>query len=135
MTCLVFLLGTNLQLASRLDKETVTVRAGHRGLLRNSLQKGRDVAARYTATGLARPEDLRALQEGEAQPLSLASGDFNLDGFPDLARGSASSGAGLVTLHLGNPEAFAPSPLTIQALVNGQSPDSFLTDAIVLRTP
>src|SRR2546427_7461984 len=42
------------------------------------------------------------------RPLSLASDDFNGDGFPDLVCGYASRQGGLLTIYRGNPEAYSP---------------------------
>ena len=90
----------------------------------------------HTAAGLATAESIAALRNGTARALSLASDDINLDGFPDLIAGYAVPGGGLVTLRLGNAEAFAPSrPQTIRALLDGRYPDPFLTDTTVLWVP
>ncbi len=55
------------------------------------------------------PEDaVRALQTGQAQPLSLVSSDFDEDGFSDLIVGYAAPSGGVLSWHRGNIEAFAP---------------------------
>jgi CSLREA domain-containing protein/uncharacterized repeat protein (TIGR01451 family) len=78
----------------------------------------------------------RYVRQGPVQPLSLASADINLDGFPDLISGHAVSGGGVVTLRLGNPEAFAPTRRqTIQAIANGQYPSPFVSETTVFETP
>ncbi|MBI3949341.1 MAG: hypothetical protein HY314_02640 [Acidobacteria bacterium] len=42
------------------------------------------------------------LEQNFAQPLALASGDFDEDGVPDLVTGYASPHGGILTLHRGN---------------------------------
>jgi FG-GAP repeat len=60
------------------------------------------------------------------QALSLASGDVDGDGFPDLLSGYSSDTGGVVTLHRGNKEAWAPSTPESLALVrNGSFPPGF----------
>src|SRR5262245_566144 len=46
----------------------------------------------------------QVLEAGLAQPLSLASADFNEDGVPDLVSGYVGPSGGLITLHRGNVE-------------------------------
>src|SRR5436190_1302730 len=62
------------------SKDAITVRAAKRGNPRMNLQDGRSAAANYKdATTHAASTSLSG-----ARPLSLASGDANGDGFPDL---------------------------------------------------
>src|SRR6266446_4949580 len=64
--------------AARMSK-SVTVRAAGRGNPTLKLNDGRNLVTAYSG-----PEDLRvALQENLAEPLSLASADFDEDGIPD----------------------------------------------------
>ena len=120
--------------ASQVDQSqaTITVHAAKRGNPRMNLQDGRSVAANYKdATTHAASTSLRG-----ARPLSLALGDLNVDGFPDLVAGYASANGSFVTLRLGNQEAFGPTkPETIEAIKNGQFHDSFLPDVAVLPVP
>jgi hypothetical protein len=53
---------------------------------------------------------LRALEGNLSQPLSLASGDFDEDGIPDLAVGFSSSGGGILAIHKGRSEALYSHP-------------------------
>jgi CSLREA domain-containing protein len=138
LTSVGALVDANLYLASRADsrEDAITMRAGGQNNYRIHFRNGRDLRAQYTGAGLTSGENLLALEQGQVRALSLASDDVNLDGFPDLICGYASVGGGLVTLHLGNPEAFGPTrPETIQSIIQGEYPDPFLTEAAVLWTP
>ena len=56
-----------------------------------------------------------------AKPLSLASGDLNADGFPDLVCGYEVPGGGLIVIHYADERAFAPTdPAEIQATLRNQ---------------
>ena len=63
-----------------------------------------------------------AIGFGSAQPLTLASGDFDEDGVPDLVSGFSSGKNGLITVHRGNVGALWPYGV---ALRNG-TPAAFL---------
>jgi FG-GAP repeat len=55
-------------------------------------------------------QDTEALGSGQGHPLTLATEDFNGDGWPDLVAGyAAPSGSGSVVLYFGNREAFSPT--------------------------
>jgi CSLREA domain-containing protein/uncharacterized repeat protein (TIGR01451 family) len=72
----------------------------------------------------------------DARALSLAAADANADGFPDLFAGHALQSGGVVTLHRGNREAWAPSSALSQALIRaGQYPPGFMADAVSLELP
>jgi hypothetical protein len=115
-------------------RRAAPIRAAGRGNPWINFQDGRELRARYAGPASAEAE--RLLKPGEAQALSLASDDVDLDGFPDLVCGYAGASGGAVTLHLGNPEAFAPKKeATIKGIVNGRYPDPFLPEAAVLLTP
>ena len=67
-----------------------------------------------------------------AQPLSLATGDVNEDGFADLLVGYN----GYISIQPGNVDAFAPqSDASFQAVIHGQFPAPFLSQGIQLTTP
>src|SRR5258708_28556279 len=51
---------------------------------------------------------VRALNSGQATPLSLASDDFDADGVADLAVGYATPDGGRIAIFRGNLDAFAP---------------------------
>lgn len=133
------LLNSNLHLASSAEsrKDVITLRAGGQHNPQINFQNGHNLTARYASTAQTANADAgRSLELGQAQALSLASDDINSDGFPDLVAGYAGKSGGLLTLHMGNPEAFAPkNPETIRAITNGRYPDSFLADAAVLLVP
>src|SRR5229473_8521663 len=48
------------------------------------------------------------LTSGQATALSMATGDFNMDGYGDLAIGYATADGGRVAMLSGNQDAFAP---------------------------
>src|SRR5262249_36565557 len=77
-----------------------------------------------------------ALTSGQASPLSLASGDFYQDGIASLVVGYAAAGGGVLTLHRGNLDAFAPqSTQSWQAIGQGQYPPPFLGTATAYQAP
>jgi hypothetical protein len=97
------------------------------------LQEGREVQSNYEAMPAT---VLSAMRAGGLKPLTLAPGDLNRDGFPDLLCGYSSSGGGLVTLYRGDPKAFAPSdPNVINAITQGVYPDPFLKETLAYDLP
>jgi hypothetical protein len=48
------------------------------------------------------------LTGGQAQPLTLAKGNFHRSGIEDLVVGYAAPGGGILAVHQGNLDAFAP---------------------------
>ena len=138
LTSVGALVDANQYLASRADsrEDAITLRAGGQNNYRIHFRNGRDLRAQYTGAGLTSGGNLLALEQGQVRGLSLASDDVNLDGFPDLICGYVSASGGLVTLHLGYPEAYGPTkPETIQSIIKGAYPDPFLPEAAVLWTP
>jgi hypothetical protein len=84
------------------------------------------------------PQDVvRVLQSGEAQPLSLARGDFDEDGIEDLVAGySAPGGKGIVVLYRGNLDAFAPqSEGSWLSIGRNEFPPTFLSIAATFPIP
>ncbi|HYN24330.1 MAG TPA: hypothetical protein VES69_04740, partial [Pyrinomonadaceae bacterium] len=85
--------------------ENVNVHASGRGNPLISLGDGRELLTAYVG-----PEELRAaLEQNRAEPLSLASADFDEDGVPDLISGYGYEGRGIVTLLRGNVDAAYPN--------------------------
>src|SRR5437660_4637948 len=83
---------------------------------RLSLVNGHDLVSSYQ--GPAKLQ--RALEQNEAQALSLASADFDEDGVPDLVSGYAYDGRGIITVHRGNVDAIYPNtPEARQRKANG----------------
>jgi hypothetical protein len=80
---------------------------------------------------------VQLLDSGQALPLSLARGDFNQDGIEDFVAGyAAPDGSGIVVLHAGNLDAFAPQSYD-SWLAIGQSrfPSPFVDTASVFPVP
>jgi hypothetical protein len=48
------------------------------------------------------------LNAPDSKPLSLATADFNHDGYPDLVAAFTSGNGGVLTVHMADPAAFAP---------------------------
>src|SRR5438552_2815722 len=111
----------------------VSVRAAGRGNPSISLNDGHDLLTSY-----AGPEELRnALEQNQAEPLSLASADFDEDGVPDLVSGYSYNGQGIVTLWRGNVDSIYPhGPEAKQRKANGTFTDApFLSPARVFGSP
>jgi uncharacterized repeat protein (TIGR01451 family) len=71
-----------------------------------------------------------------AQPLALAEGDFDVDGVEDLVVGYASPNGGILALHRGNLDAFAPqSDASFHAIARGKFPSPFLPNAKLIELP
>ncbi len=88
-----------------------------------------------TNPGSAAAQPDAAVSNG-ATPLSLASDDFNGDGFPDLVCGYATGQGGMLTIYRGNPEAFSPrDPEILRGIARAQFPNPFLTSTQTLQLP
>ena len=62
---------------------------------------------------------------GTVRPTSLATADFDVDGYPDLVSGYATVDGGYLIIQRGNPEAFAPMlPENVQAVGESRFPVS-----------
>jgi fimbrial isopeptide formation D2 family protein len=82
-----------------------------------------------------RAETISKLQSG-AVPLAMASADFDSDGVADLVIGYAHSGGGILALHRGNLDAFAPqSHASWLAIAHELFPSPFLPQAMVIDLP
>jgi len=113
--------------------EHVVVRAAGRGNPWINLRDGHDLSTTYT--GEARLEQV--LKQNLARPLTLALGDFDEDGVPDLVSGYAFSGGGVLCLHRGNIDSIYPNnPEAVRRKAEGRFSDSpFLPDVRVFETP
>jgi hypothetical protein len=73
---------------------------------------------------------------GSAQPLSMVVSDIDRDGVEDLLVGYSTPTGGVVVLHRGNLDAFAPqSDASFQAIANSQFPSPFLSEARAFAVP
>ena len=94
----------------------------------------RERAVSVTYAGKA--PSVQAMSSGQAKPLSLASGDFDGDGVEDVIAGFASGSGGLLVIHRGNIDAFAPqSQASFLAIGEGRFPNPFLPEAKVVEVP
>jgi hypothetical protein len=113
--------------------ETVSVHAAGRGNPTINLSDGHDVLTSYVG-----PQELRvALEQNQAEPLSLASADFDEDGVPDLVSGYAYNGQGIVTLLRGNVDSIYPNaPEAQRRKANGTFTDApFLSPSRAFAAP
>jgi CSLREA domain-containing protein/uncharacterized repeat protein (TIGR01451 family) len=79
---------------------------------------------------------VKSLAMGQAQPLSSASADIDEDGVPDLLVGYNTPTGGVVVLHRGNLDAFAPQSRTsFLAIARSEFPSPFLPNAQVFNIP
>src|SRR5258708_456294 len=82
------------------------------------------------------PGAVQALATGLAQPLAVASADVDGDGVADLLVGYSAPAGGIIAVHRGNLDAFAPqSQASWQAIAEGRFPSPFLTDVQVFNVP
>ncbi|HEY6968151.1 MAG TPA: hypothetical protein VJA94_03020, partial [Candidatus Angelobacter sp.] len=71
-----------------------------------------------------------------AQPLSMTSGDIDGDGFEELVVGYSTANGGMIAIHRGNIDAFAPqSDASFQAIGRGEFPSPFHLEAQTLAVP
>ncbi|HET9300952.1 MAG TPA: hypothetical protein VFO11_13470 [Candidatus Polarisedimenticolaceae bacterium] len=71
-----------------------------------------------------------------ASPRALASADLNADGAPDLVAGYAEGPTGIVTIRLGNTDAYAPRNDTVfERLQGGYDPPSLSPDVRRVAVP
>jgi hypothetical protein len=122
----------------------VSLHAQGRGTPLLNLSDGHDLITEYVGAGKR-----EVLESHAAQPLALATGDFDEDGVPDLISGFAvnviagtlgvppASGSGLLTLHRGSVDAIYPNtPEAEQRKVTGRfSGAQFLSPAQVFEAP
>ena len=79
----------------------------------------------------------KLMASGAVRPLSLATEDFNEDGWPDLVAGYATaSGDGVAVLYFGDRDAYAPEkPETLAGIARNRYPVPFLTKARAFTLP
>jgi len=90
--------------STKIPQGAVTVHAAGRGRPYLNFRDGRSAEVAYRGDSKL----TSALQNGAAQARSLASADFDRNGTPEVLAGYAFNGAGMIAVHRGNPEAFAP---------------------------
>ena len=89
---------------------------------------------KLTYTGPA--DAVAALQTGTAIPSALAAADFDADGAMDVVAGYSIKNGGVLVLMRGNPDAYAPSDLTLYGkAAKGNVPPTFLSKATVFTVP
>ncbi len=83
---------------------------------------------------LGPPATVQSLAMGQAQPLSSASADIDEDGVADLLVGYNTPTGGVVVLHRGNLDAFAPqTQASFLAIARSEFPSPFLPSAQVFN--
>ena len=112
----------------------VTLQAAGRGFPYINLADGREIASSYSG-----PQHLaQALLQDQARPLSMASGDFDADGTPDLICGYSGPTGGLVALYRGNVDSVYPNTPDAKrrsGVERFSSPPPFLPDALIIEIP
>jgi hypothetical protein len=81
---------------------------------------------------------VHAQQAMSARPsaLSMAAADLDGDAVTDLAIGFAAPGGGLIAIHHGNIDAFAPqSEKSFWAMTRGEFPSPYLSQADLIEVP
>lgn len=113
--------------------QTISVHASGRGNPSINLNDGRDVLTSYLGPAAL----AQALQRNEAEPLALASADFDEDGVPDLICGYAHSISGIITRLRGNVDSiYENSPEAQRRKATGEFTDApFLSPARVFALP
>jgi hypothetical protein len=111
----------------------VSVQAEGRGKPYISLSDGHDLLTQYAGENYL----VEALEGNQANPLSLASADFDEDGVADLLTGYQSAEGGIVTLLRGNPDALYPNTAEAQQRrAEGSFTDApFLSPALSYAAP
>lgn len=94
------------------------------------LRDAQQIAVRHVGSA----QSVQAI--ASAQPLALAEGDFDADGVEDVVVGYASPNGGILALHRGNLDAFAPqSAFSFRAIGRGDFPSPFMRTARLFDLP
>src|SRR5947208_5963577 len=110
----------------------VTIAATDHGRTWLKMQAGRSVQAQ--SLGTAGQTD--QLKWGTTRPLTLATGDLDQDGAPDVLAGYATPAGGIITIQRGNIDAFAPREAAVfQAIQQGRMPASLTTSVSTFSVP
>src|SRR5688572_3800268 len=115
------------------SKQMTMVYAANRGGAYVNLQDGKALRiSKYDG-----PQDAaEALKTGAAGARSLTRADFDGNGTPDVVAGYALNNTGLITVHQGNPEAYAPTDDSIYTRIQqGYNPEPLLPQAKVYQLP
>jgi hypothetical protein len=89
---------------------------------------------KVTYTGAS--DAVAALQSGGASPTAMASADFDADGAPDVVAGYSTKAGGVLVLYRGNPDAYAPTDLTLYGkAAKGNVPPTFMPKAQAFSVP
>src|SRR5437773_7296849 len=76
------------------------------------------------------------LKWGTTRPLTLATGDLDQDGAPDVLAGYATPSGGIITIQRGNIDAFAPREAAVfQAIQQGRMPASLTASVSTFSVP
>ena len=95
----------------------ISLRVNGKGNSPLALGDARDIATSFTGA-----VSKRKIEDRSARPLSLAAGDFDEDGVPDLVSGYASDDANLLVIHRGNVDAiYADTPEANERKARGDS--------------
>lgn len=93
-------------------------------------------ARQFGATSYKGSQHALGAMAAHPTPLSMAASDLDGDGYGDLAIGMSAAGGGLIAVHRGNVDAFAPqSDATFWAIARGEFPPPYLPGAELVELP
>jgi uncharacterized repeat protein (TIGR01451 family) len=100
------------------------------------LKDSQSLPVTYTGAGASAAMSPVSASIVAAQPVAMAQGDFNQDGFTDLAVGFSAGANSFIAIHRGNIDAFAPqSDASFQAIARSEFPSPFLPEAKTFPVP